>query len=221
MSDEAPTSTITWFRGDCQAASEILQSRLGTILEANPWLSGRVMKRNDKLLLIYNQAKAFNLTEHFQCLSPKESPLSRDMPLDKQAKASSELLIVKNGPTQSLFQVSIVPCHKNPKTCFGVVVSLSHIIADGHTFYSIHNMLSGGDKVRPLIVERIADTHKTQEEAMGKEAYSLLKSTGFIISMIRGSLWTSLFPAYKCQQRGVYMDAAVMADAKKQSVCGY
>jgi len=213
-SDEAATSTITWFRGNYKAAAEILKARLAPILEANPWLTGRVVQRNGKLLLMYSKSNNIMIEEYIHILSPEDSPLSRDTPLDKLGAASSKLLVT-NGPTQSLLQVTVVPSHNDPSTYFGVVVSMSHIVADGYTFYAIHNMLCSGDKVQSLIVERISDTHETQVAAMGKDEYAYLKSAGYILNMVGGLVWSKFLPAYRVQTKYVRVDRAVMSKIKK------
>ncbi len=56
MLDEPHISTITWFRGDRQAAVPLLKKRLATITERNPWLKGRVVKREQvKLFLVFKE----------------------------------------------------------------------------------------------------------------------------------------------------------------------
>eukprot|EP00966_Prymnesium_polylepis_P002961 67930-Prymnesium_polylepis.1 len=40
-----PVSMITFFRGDADAAAELLRSRLNLVLDANPWLAGRLKRQ--------------------------------------------------------------------------------------------------------------------------------------------------------------------------------
>lgn len=206
---EAAISTITWFRGDCQHAASIVRAKTQNLLEANRWLTGHVTSSK----LVYNPNKLINMEEYFQCLAPEKSSLARDTALDQLGVNSSALLVL-HGPGQSLFKVSIVPCSKNPSAHFAVVVSISHIVADGYTFYALHGMLLGG-KVEPMVVKRIYDTRQQQIAAMGKHEYSVTSSAGFIVNNIVGVIYSKLFGVkvhshYRC----VLLDTDAMAEAK-------
>jgi hypothetical protein len=207
MGGEAAISTITWFRGDYQHAAGIVRAKAQQLLEANRWLTGHATSCK----LVYNPKKLINLEEYFQCLAPEKSPLARDTALD-QLGANSSALLILNGPGQPLFKVSIVPCSKNPSTHFAVVVSMSHIVADGYTFYALHGMLLGG-KVEPMVVERIYATRQHQISAMGKYEYSIISSAGFIVNSIVGVLYSKLF-GVKVHTHYVLLDTKAMAEAK-------
>jgi hypothetical protein len=208
MGGLAAISTITWFRGDYQHAAGIVRAKSQQLLEANRWLTGHATISK----LVYNPKKLINMEEYFQCLAPEKSPLARDTALD-QLGVNSLALFVLNGPGQSLFKVSIVPCSKNPSTHFAVVVSVSHIVADGYTFYALHGMLLGGNKLESMVVERIYATRQHQIAAMGKHEYSIMSSAGFIVNNIGGVLYSKLF-GVKVHSHYVLLDTEAMADAK-------
>jgi hypothetical protein len=209
MLGESAISTITWFRGDYQHASGIVRAKAQQLLEENRWLTGRVTSRK----MVYNPKKSIDMEEYFQCLAPEKSPLARDTAVDELG-ANSSALFALNGPGQSLFKVSIVPCSKNPSTHFGVAVSISHIVADGYTFYALHAMLLGGTtKVEPMLVERIYATRQQQIAAMGKHEYRMFASAGRIVSCIVGTLYSKLF-GVKTHSHYVLLDTKAIAEAK-------
>jgi hypothetical protein len=190
VGDEAAISTITWFRGDHHHAAGIVRSKAQQLLEANLWLTGHATSSK----LFYNPKKLINMEKCFQCLAPEKSRLARDTALDQVGANYSSALFVLNGPGQSLFKVSIVPCSKNTtSTHFAVVVSISHIVADGYTFYALHGMLLGGKVLEPVVVEHIYATRQQQIAAMGKHEYSIMSSAGFIVNKIGGVLYSKLF----------------------------
>lgn len=198
MQGQLPITTLTWFRGDYQAASSILQKRGALILERNPWLGGRVLKLDGKLSLSYNRDADRNdynfVRDHFCTIQPSDSPLSRNMHIGILGKAyQSQNLFLANGPNEPLFRVTIVPCRANPAHAFAMVVSVSHLVADGYTFYRIHNMLcSQEEEVVPLLPERIETTMQQQEVALGKAELGYGASVGLMMSMVRGLLITKL-----------------------------
>jgi hypothetical protein len=172
-----PMSTISWFLGDIQHALQLLKERAEQVLHANPWLGGRVVKRNGTFVLSYNP-RNINLEDLFS--SDETTTLDSN-----NGKSVSSRFLVTNGPTQPLWKLTVVSSTETNK--FAVVMSMSHIIADGATFYNLQNMLFYASPVEALIVQRIQTTQSQQIQAMGGMAeYAILQSAGFILNCILG-----------------------------------
>lgn len=71
-------------------------------------------------------------------------------------------------------KVTMVRCSENP-SMFGLILSISHTVADGHTYYRVLNML-GGAAVVPLKAERIMDYTEKMVEAVGKREWDYVFS---------------------------------------------
>ena len=81
--------------------------------------------------------------------------LTRTTPYGVMARKVLKLLVKKGGESlgrcdEPQFRICVVPDAQSPNTRWALVVSLSHIIADGHTFYQVHNMLSEDSPVVAL-----------------------------------------------------------------------
>jgi len=170
-------STLTWFRGDYQAAHLFLEQRLQTILDRNPWLGGRVVKIRHKKgsnkkrpSLVYGKK---NHSVHNFLFVHNDTAVARTTPLEELAPALCHCALLKNGPTQPLLQVSLIPCRDHPTQHFALVLAISHLVADGHTFYRIYSMLcsSRSSNMESLVCQRIATTAAQQAQAMGPENY--------------------------------------------------
>ncbi|CAB9509811.1 expressed unknown protein [Seminavis robusta] len=217
------TSTLTWFQGDYSQVVDSLRERTGKILELNPWLAGRIEKRKEKngaYALVYSTAKQASdlLATHFCCHESNEL-LSRDIPFDQLGAKCSELdLYVKVGPTLPLWRVHVIPCHKDPHQKFAVVVSISHALSDGHTFYRLHNMLlNSKETIEALQVERILTTEQEQIKVMGGEPeQKILQSAGFIVNCVYGVLH-SLCTKTKTVGKMHLIHPQGMEEAKKQA----
>ena len=73
-------STLTWFRGDVGAATEVLRARTGAVLAANPWLAGRVRRVGGEWSLVYSQdATVDKMLE--ECFRVRRNAISRDVSL--------------------------------------------------------------------------------------------------------------------------------------------
>jgi hypothetical protein len=149
-------STLTWFQGDYTVAAAKLQTRLVELIRANPWLTGRIIRRRGTNYLAYSSAldsqnndtgTTTALMESavqalFTIVSPAKSPLSRDTPtVQASAIARHAGYTCRPKWNQPVYLVSVVPCRTCPTKKFALIVSMSHIVGDGHTFYSLYNYL--------------------------------------------------------------------------------
>ena len=190
----APITTLTWFEGDHEKAGPILRERVEAILKLNPWLGGRLVKLNGKVnILAPSVISSDNFDETFRHCSSGKLPISFGSPFGDlidtvQRKGPEMELILTTGGAyrQCLWKVSVIPCSKSPSTHFGVLVSMSHIVGDVHTFYSLHNMLVGDKPVRPLEATRIQTTAEQQEIAMGTTEAGISTSWVLISTAVRG-----------------------------------
>jgi len=173
--NEPPITTLTWFGGDYIKARSILERRLQLILNANPWLGGRIVKKLGKLYLVYQRDGKLHQQDFFQTIAPGESRIARDTPLDKLAGQTQNLML-QNGPAQPLLKVSLVPCRDHSHQHFALVVAVSHIAGDGHTFYKIHSMLCSRDDatIVSLVDRRITATEEQQIQLVGRDNYMFL-----------------------------------------------
>jgi len=204
--DENPITTLTWFRGDAEKAAQILKERLEKILDLNRWLGGRVVQQKPagRVYLTFDKSKKLNPRDFLTTIVPQESPLQRRTPLQRLAKECKDLLL-RNGPTEPLFQVTLVPCCRNPKTHFALIVALSHVVADGYTYYKLLSMLcsdnDNNDCIAPLIYERIATTAQQQAAAMGQVNYDFFAKPGlaFFVNYAWGAVRArTVGPATQC-----------------------
>lgn len=196
-------STATWISGSHNEAAQFLKERLDQIVEKNPWIGGHVITKKDQgSYLVYpirtppsapsgNAAATLSAPPlcFFKHVNPEDSPIHRHISLDDMNEkcTKANLLLSKNfDPREVFLKVSVVPCSKNPSSKFAVLVSLCHIVADGHTFYRIYKMLLCNHPIQSLTVERIVDTERQQVEALGGTECKIASSPGFVLCMLRG-----------------------------------
>ena len=153
---------------------------------------GRVVPRNNKLYLTftetdhgtseYDDSWDKNTVSNYFCqFTPHQSRIHRRTRLNQLALECPEDAILKNGPQEPLFRVSVIPCRINPAKHFALVVSLSHVVADGHTYYKLLEMLCSNDdtnKIAPLIYQRISTSPNQQAQAMGQDNYDYVAKPG-------------------------------------------
>ena len=200
---ENPITTLTWFQGNHQKAGTILKRRLARILQLNPWLGGKlVQERNGKVFLEYDNNSQTLQVQNFLTLldsdaSTTTSPISRTTRLEQLARKCRDYILTRNVNDRDEFcKISAVPCRLQPHKYFALIVSMSHLVMDGHTYYNLLHMLCSTDNndsiFVPLIVKRVRNSAKLQAQAMGQEnslvanpELPLLLNLG--MGMVRGS----------------------------------
>jgi hypothetical protein len=225
--DEKPISTCTWFKGDYTTAAFLLQHRMDLIISANPWLGGRIVELKGKHAIAYAYPNGKH--EHEQTpelVTPIFTVVSQNTTLNPTCEISdygksckTYLVSSARGQEQALWKVTVVPCANNPSTTFAVISSMSHVVADGHTFYQFHNMLLSQDTIASLTCARIPTSANQQIQAMGKKEHAFLSSAAFIGHAIFGFVLASFITplcGIKLYSRCLVVDPQKMETAKRE-----
>jgi hypothetical protein len=154
-------TTITTYKAT-RIPETFLKRKLADILRKNPWLCGRLLKNaTDGLHLAYpgefNTAEAINklIKEHLQVVVDFEMP--ENIPYDELMKLVDHFQVQKgnnciNKPYALLFRVTLLKLKGRNE--IALIVSMSHVIADGYTYYKVLNMFDKDAKVTALKAER-------------------------------------------------------------------
>jgi len=153
----APTiSTLTLLSGRHENLAQELKAAVDKVVEANPFLSARVVKKDNRFFL--------EPGVHKDCFfkvvpPPKECPLIGSLDLKQKlhflqslessfADPGNALFTVKSGCQVFLVELMTFP---EPYVCF--VIHLSHLVGDAKTKYDIVSQLNAILKGQPLPVK--------------------------------------------------------------------
>ena len=222
-----PVSTISFFNGDGEGAQVWIRRRLAEVLEANPWLDGRLEKARGgetvlqcrKVIPAEGDALPAML---FRMERPGEggASISRAMPFEhiEPALASAGLLVkvgdASVGQDEPLFKVSLLLDAEQPKDKFAMVVSMSHLIGDGYTYYAVHNMLGKNGVVIALNPTRNLDAPLAIDSAIGCACRMSEPPLGFWLNLLPGIMRSKLFGA-KAKTAVYLVDEAWVARQKR------
>jgi hypothetical protein len=162
-------STVTFYQGKSPVTT--LRKRIREVISANPFLASRLIgvtsadvRASDKCLglttgvtAVYPQAMADTAgdSDHFQLL--RNDTLAAGMPYHELVRRVRKYNIplgkdcVDKGVP--LFKVTLFEIEKDAQYC--MMVSLSHTIADGHTFYKVYAMLNPSSPVTSIVTKRV------------------------------------------------------------------
>lgn len=232
-------STVTFFNGTIPQS--YLSERTKLIVRANPWLAGYLKRTKEGICLCYSSA--YNENEKTLFLTATDTLLHESMDYEELCRRLGGSL-VKAGRSclgrrkEPLFLVSAIAISSSK---FAVVVSISHTIADGHTFYRLQAMLSQAQSpesgVRAMAATRLADFEQRMEAFMagGNDTARFLKSAGVVLKMLcalllrarrpRAGFWL-VDPAWidaekkKCAARAAVSSNDVLTSWFFSSCCG-
>lgn len=136
-------NTITFFDGSISIVS--LREKVKEIVTLNPWLRSRLVNSAE-----FGETAALYPTEYNPDLDTNDffyflvdTVLTKDMDYSTMSNYLSKVMVKKGteciGKNEPLFKVSLIEM-KNSKE-YALVVSLSHVLGDGHTFYRLYEML--------------------------------------------------------------------------------
>lgn len=228
----APISTVTWFEGDIHEAQDLIKERMQRIIELNPYLTGKFQKRQGHYHIVYSKdksdisVKSHAMTKDLSAMNDVASIISsgdlhHEMPhLETMKKSKAYILQEKKEFSQPFWKVVLVPSSTKPTTHYALFCSISHVLGDGHTYYSLYNMLTGAEPIVALQVDRVMTTLTQQKEKLGAAEASVMASPGIIVCAIRGLLSDALLSSLlgirsKPQSRIFDVDPQLMQAQKK------
>ena len=179
-------SSLTIFKG--AAPTEDLRVRLSDITKANPWLSGRLVRRpGKKVTLEYNPGSSsispcpavpldeipvgtVDLCAPYDAMMASICETRAVVPLGRK-------LVNVEGDGGRLFRVTLIHGVVKGDPCFALFVSMSHVIADGHSYYSVLNMLSRSALVVSLSPERKCMFDTLVPKLLGEDAIAFYRNS--------------------------------------------
>ena len=142
---------VTHYKG--KAPVKYLQERVNSILKSNPWLKTRILKTKRGIVGVYPKEQLSSTDDNSTYFSfsndSQFSKLSLDMGYEEMSKLLMPLICkIGNNALNSdeqVFNVVVVEIEKSTAQedgRYALVMSLCHVMGDGHTFYQLYSMLN-------------------------------------------------------------------------------
>ena len=187
-------TTITFYNGI--EDEEYLRNRVLKIVEANPWLCGSLV-RDESLQKMTLSYPTFLADDVFSV--SEISTIGDDISYSTNVKLTEKFAVKKGmiclqNPNELLFRVTLI---KISQEKFALIFSISHVIADGYTFYKLYSMLDKNIPISSMIVSRV---HSFLESLIKIGAFDFafwINSTGFHLRR----KWINFFSQVKSDRR--------------------
>lgn len=205
-------TTVTFFDGPVPL--EQLRDRLVQVVQASPWVAGRLVKRK-KVQMEFDAApdreRVLALLFH-----QSELDISPQLPFEtmiqrvkkSEAHVTGGFALLKKGLPYARLTVA-----QSAPDRWALIFSVSHVVADGYTYYKLLGQLSARAEPAPLHPERHHDFLPRLKEAVGRKAYDTYMGS---VPLIMNYMGNMLFGG-KPRVRAFYVEAAKVEAAKKTS----
>lgn len=192
-----PITSITFFQGNLDEVASQIKKRWQLIIEANPWLSGKLIKNKDhkRLQLVYSDDSPISkkTMDELFLLNPLGLKVHDKTPYQKLLE-DVKIGIVKNGHAlvnkpHPVVRLTLVADAEKKATKFALLFSMSHIVADGHCYYNILNMLSADGKIEALNAERKEEAIERIIDSVGRKEWGFINSAMISVNFMKGILF--------------------------------
>lgn len=205
-----PVTTLTFYEGPAPVAS--LRSRVALLLSENPWLAARLVRKGtqDKKVALSVEPLVDVDTvvdAYFKVYEKGQIGLSSGLGYREIVSRILPIQCARSKPStdedEPLFRVAVVPLEGGPRSSAGVepvtestlmqdvnlggfalMVSMNHTLGDGHTYYSLYNMLSADSEVRALEPTRVQGFEDEKADLIGAKESAFLTSPGLGLGIV-------------------------------------
>lgn len=142
LMEEPGITSITFYRGDLAKVTAYIRTRVKAIVDANPWLAGRLVrdKQHKNMQLVHPQTPVSDdVIGRLFHPNPSQLRIGSEMRYEELSKAAKSAVVKKgskliNKP-DPVTRITILPDANRPEDGFALIFSISHIAADGQTYY--------------------------------------------------------------------------------------
>lgn len=212
MMMEPGISTLSFFSG----SKPQLRQRVFDICRANPWLVGTLIKdktRHEKNAVLRTPRTVTESHIDTVFFDQEVLSLSQEMPFAELSKVVSKNSMVPDGNTcrKKSLPLSKFTLSATQENEFVLIVSISHIVSDGFTYYKILSMLSKDQSIEALDFKRKREMEEKGRKAAGESEYDFLMS-GKIVLNVLGKMITN--PKYYIS--AFYLDPVKIKSRKEE-----
>mmetsp|Transcript_67795 Transcript_67795/g.177788 ORF Transcript_67795/g.177788 Transcript_67795/m.177788 type:complete len:405 (+) Transcript_67795:73-1287(+) len=207
-------TTVTLFDGPVPL--EQFKDRLVKVVQASPWLAGKLVKKGKKVQMKFDSTPTTERVLDL-LLHQIELDISPQMPFEamiekvkgSQAHVIGGFALLKKGLPYTRVTVA-----KKDGNSWALIFSISHVVADGYTYYKVLGMLSAKKEVAPFNPTRHHEFVPKLKAAVGKKVYSTY--LGGSLPLLMNYAGNMIFGG-KPRVRAFYVDTDKVEAAKKKS----
>jgi len=193
MMRENSISKICFFEGHGDNIYADVKERVLKLLELNPWLASTIIKANKEVMMAFDET--LTPEELVDDILIQDLDLCIDETMDyEQMRKAIEKHVVGTGNVllksgAYVFKVTLLSHKINNTSGVAVLFSISHVPADGYTYYKLLNVFFDPSQMTAMNYQRKFEAVDKIEGFIGKKNYRFTSSAPMIVNVLKNLLF--------------------------------
>lgn len=223
MMRENSITKICFFEGQLNNTLDDIRDRVLHLLEFNPWLSSKIIKYKNEVMMEFDETKTPKEIIDKILVTNLDLCIDQSMDYAQMLKTISKLVVdpgkdlLKTG--ELVTRISVISHQINNTSGVAVIFSLSHVPADGYTYYTLLNAFFDPSKMITMNYVRNFEAVNKIEDFVGKVNFKFPSSAPMIVNMMRNMIFgskTQYFSRFVDEEKVAIVKEAYTNDEKSE-----
>lgn len=186
-------SKLCFFEGNNDSVYDDIKNRTLKLLKANPWLSSKLIREKKEIKMEFDEASSpadlldeILINDPDLCIDTKLEYSTMLSAIEKHVVGTGKELI-KSG--ERVTKISLLSHKLNNSSGLVVLFSISHVVADGYTYYKLLNAFFDPSQISAMNYTRKFESVAKIEDFIGKANYKFILSKTMIINVVKNILF--------------------------------
>lgn len=186
-------SKLCFFEGNNESVYDDIKNRTLKLLKANPWLSSKLIKEKKEIKMEFDEASSpadildeILINDPDLCIDTTLEYSTMLSAIEKHVVGTGKELI-KSG--ERVTKISLLSHKLNNSSGLVVLFSISHVVADGYTYYKLLNAFFDPSQISAMNYTRKFESVAKIEDFIGKANYKFILSKTMIINVVKNILF--------------------------------
>jgi len=223
MMHENSITKICFFEGNNDTIYADVKERVLKLLELNPWLASTLIKEKKETMMAFDETKTpeelvdkILFQENDMCIDESMDYAQMQKAIEKHVVSTGSKLL-KTG--DFVFRVTLISHKINNTSGLALIFSLSHVPADGYTYYKLLNAFFDPAQITAMNYTRKFEAVGRIEDFIGKTNYKFTSSAPMIVNVLKNLLFgkkVEYFSRFVDEERVDVIKEAYANNAEKE-----
>jgi len=193
MMRENSISKICFFEGHDDTIFANVKERVLKLLASNPWLASKIIKANKEVMMEFDESKTpeelidqILIQDMDLCIDETMAYNQMRKAIEKHVVATGNKLLKTGG---YVTKISLLSHKINNTSGVAVLFSISHVPADGYTYYKLLNAFFDPSQMTAMNYQRKFEAVDKIEDFIGKTNYRFTSSAPMIVNVLKNLLF--------------------------------
>jgi len=193
MMRENSITKVCFFEGNGDNVYADVKERLLKMLELNPWLASKLIKEKKEIMMEFDETKTPNelvdkilIQDPDLCIDESMEYVQMQKTIEKHVVSTGSKLL-KTG--DFVFKVTLLSHKINHTSGLAIIFSISHVPADGYTYYKLLNAFFDPTQMTAMNYQRNFEAAGKIEEFIGKANHRFTSSAPMIFNVLKNLIF--------------------------------